>query len=65
MVDLKEVKRGDKVKFQTLTKEGLQTAVRPVTWVGYGMVTVSKFDGIRQFAVLAHEIQGIEKVKPC
>ena len=65
MVDLKEVRPGDNVTFETLTKKGLTKAKRPVTWVGYGMVTVSKFDGIRQFAVLAHEIQGIEKVKPC
>ena len=62
MVDLSKVKRGDKVKFQTLTKEGMQTAIRPVTWVGFGMVTVTKFDNQRQFVVLAHEIQGVEKV---
>jgi len=64
MVDLSKVKIGDKIKFQTLTNGRLQTAIGTVTWIGYGMVTVTRFDNQSLFVVLAHEIESVE-VKPC
>ena len=60
MVNPRDIKVGDKVKFTTLVKGQEVTAVRLVKAIEFGLVAVSQFAGMRRYPIMAHEIESVE-----
>ena len=60
MVNPKDIRPGDAIKFTTLANGKLVTAVRTVKAVEFGLVAVSQFNGMRRYPIMAHEIESVE-----